>query len=284
MDTEIKYQLPMQKITSLILILLTFSISSTAQTIIWENNCDDWASGGWGIQDLDGDSNNWDVYSGGEALGFETGFFFGSQSWLPDPAPNGTILTPDNILFSPTFDIPVAASAATFRMKVIAPDPSFPAEHYAVYVYDTAMGASLNTVIYEETIANANLQTISAQIPISFIGKNVGILVRHYDSSGENVMYVDDFEVEVPETLGLDKNALDLVSIYPNPVKNILKIKGLQSIDGVEITNQLGQRVATYNKGQLSQKQIDISDLSNGVYLLRVNAEGNSKTLKIIKN
>ena len=75
----------------------------------------------------------------------------------------------------------------------------------------------------------------------------------------------------------------NVISIYPNPVQDILNIKSSSTIERVEVHNMLGQMIfdSKYNKGEIT---IDFSYYATGTYLIRVfNDNNNPKTYKIIK-
>ena len=68
-------------------------------------------------------------------------------------------------------------------------------------------------------------------------------------------------------------------AIFPNPVKDILNIQLDGKLKSVEIYNIHGQKLIT-----ATQKQINISSLSSGIYLVRVEDDkNNTTTKKIIK-
>ena len=69
---------------------------------------------------------------------------------------------------------------------------------------------------------------------------------------------------------------------YPNPTNDILNLKNSQNIDNVIVFDLLGKIVLT-QKINATDSQIDISTLSSGMYLIKVKAGENSKTIKIIK-
>ena len=71
-------------------------------------------------------------------------------------------------------------------------------------------------------------------------------------------------------------------SYYPNPVKNTLNLSFNQEISNVEIYNLLGQKVNANSVGA-NQGQVDMSNLSNGVYLVKVFSNNQSKTIRVIK-
>ena len=65
------------------------------------------------------------------------------------------------------------------------------------------------------------------------------------------------------------------LSIYPNPVKNVLNIEG--SYISVDIIDVSGKVVLSSE----ATKNINVSELSNGVYLLNINTENGISTQKI---
>ncbi len=69
---------------------------------------------------------------------------------------------------------------------------------------------------------------------------------------------------------------------YPNPVRDILNISYTMTIDSVEIFNLLGQRVSVKAVNQ-NALELNVSDLPSGTYLVKVNAQGGSETLKVLK-
>ena len=77
--------------------------------------------------------------------------------------------------------------------------------------------------------------------------------------------------------------------IFPNPVKNNLTIQFPNTIDSdTEVTiisiNGRVVKKQTISQNELIdyQKQIDVTDLKNGIYLLQLHSNNYSKTLKIV--
>lgn len=69
------------------------------------------------------------------------------------------------------------------------------------------------------------------------------------------------------------------VSIYPNPVNDILNIESETEIKSVSIYNLQGQKIKTS-----FSKQVNVSDLSSGIYMVRVEGSNNAiETKKIVK-
>ncbi|WKL46949.1 T9SS type A sorting domain-containing protein [Flavobacterium pectinovorum] len=69
---------------------------------------------------------------------------------------------------------------------------------------------------------------------------------------------------------------------YPNPVQHTLSIHNTSNIDEVEIFSVSGKFILS-NKVNSDHSEIDLSNVSSGVYFLKVKAEGQTKTIKIVK-
>ena len=62
-------------------------------------------------------------------------------------------------------------------------------------------------------------------------------------------------------------------NLIPNPAKNNLRVQSKNSpISKVEIFNVLGQRVVSIDSDNLLSKNIDISSLNVGIYLVKINS------------
>lgn len=76
--------------------------------------------------------------------------------------------------------------------------------------------------------------------------------------------------------------AFNGLNYYPNPVKNSLSISNSSELTQVEITSVLGQTMISKNLNEL-QTEIDLSNLENGVYFVKVKSNEAEKTFSIVK-
>ncbi|WP_394759292.1 T9SS type A sorting domain-containing protein, partial [Flavobacterium sp.] len=67
-----------------------------------------------------------------------------------------------------------------------------------------------------------------------------------------------------------------------NPVKDVLNLSYTKEISNVSVHNLLGQEVMTKTINA-TQSKIDMSNLANGTYLVKVTVDGLVKTLKVVK-
>lgn len=85
-------------------------------------------------------------------------------------------------------------------------------------------------------------------------------------------------------SLGLDnKNFVNEIVVYPNPVDSILNIANGRNLSDAafRILNVAGQTI--YNPSKINNKEIDVSALSSGVYILSVSSKEGNKDIKFIK-
>ena len=87
---------------------------------------------------------------------------------------------------------------------------------------------------------------------------------------------------EFVNTLSTNTFALNDLQLYPNPIKNIVSISNTSTIDTIAITSVLGQEILRKSVNDL-QTEIDLSSLSNGIYFVKVSANDQEKTIKIVK-
>ena len=82
-------------------------------------------------------------------------------------------------------------------------------------------------------------------------------------------------------SLGVNQNALSQVSIFPNPTSDILNLKTPSNVEvnSVALFDILGKRVNI----NYSNETINMSALSQGIYILKVETSAGSLTQKIVK-
>lgn len=76
------------------------------------------------------------------------------------------------------------------------------------------------------------------------------------------------------------------LSVYPNPVNDIITItdKGNTSFNSISITDINGRTIKAVETGNVSEFQMNLSDLNAGVYFLNISSESGKAVKKFIKN
>jgi hypothetical protein len=117
---------------------------------------------------------------------------------------------------------------------------------------------------------------------LSLTGQTPGntILIRAYEYNND---VVGNFGIAAYDA-SLSTGSFDSASFtaYPNPVKDMLNLSYSSDITSVEVYNMLGQKVITKTLN-VSQGQIDMSNLNTGNYIVKVTADGLVKTIKVVK-
>lgn len=101
-------------------------------------------------------------------------------------------------------------------------------------------------------------------------------------STPNNLMFdVMDFTVTAPASVA--ENTLEGLKVYPNPVKDILKLEAQAVIDRVEIYNLAGQKVKSITGTGRLEENIDVSGLASGIYSVKIHSAGAEAVQKIMK-
>ncbi|MFC4815704.1 T9SS type A sorting domain-containing protein [Flavobacterium sp. GCM10023249] len=148
--------------------------------------------------DRDGDGRRWLSFAGNAntaAIGL-TGNFQGSRSWDNLPSPNGTPLSPDNLM---TFTTPIVIPSGTTELsfRVGAADPDYFAENYSVYLTTSNVP---NTIVAQPAIFNERL-TVGGVTAVrtvnvsSFAGQTVYLSFRHHATTDMYVLVLDDVAI-----------------------------------------------------------------------------------------
>ncbi len=103
----------------------------------------------------------------------------------------------------------------------------------------------------------------------------------YYMSSEKNALGGATLYSLTSTTLGLSGFDFKEYAIYPNPVNEILNIGNVAQLERVEIYNLLGQSLHEDKSGK---DEIDLSELSRGVYVVKLHALEGSQSFKFVKN
>lgn len=149
-------------------------------------------------------------------------------------------------------------------------------------VYDTIEVVSANETM--GTVTGGGVFEEGSEITISATPNNGYRFVRWNDNNTDNprtivcegnATYTAYFEL-IPTTGINDVNAAD-VKLFPNPTSGNLyvEVEGLQK---VEIIDAVGRVVLSQNNGT-----VNMSNLANGIYTVRVSANGTTSIKKVVK-
>ena len=105
-------------------------------------------------------------------------------------------------------------------------------------------------------------------------------IASEWDTFGKDIL--DDIGVYA-NTAGLNTSDFNTFKIYPNPTNGNKLYFNVTQYVKVTIYNVLGKLIQTENV-DANSNNIDISTLSKGIYILKINSENQFITKKLIKN
>ena len=147
---------------------------------------------------------------------------------------------------------------------------------------DGTFTAGQTTITTQPTAVNSWVQQtgtysndISRQVRIKF-SKSGG--TDALPTNLQEFMYIDDVSLIFASTLSVSEEELMSFSIYPNPATDLISISGVDNIKSIKVYSILG----SLEKEVFNTNQVDISDLSTGIHLIKVD-NGTVFTKKIIK-
>jgi Secretion system C-terminal sorting domain len=83
-------------------------------------------------------------------------------------------------------------------------------------------------------------------------------------------------------TLGVEDFSLNATQIYPNPSKGDFVVKTKSGLDKINVYSHVGAFVKTININSLDAVELNIGDLSSGVYLLELVNKGDKSWKKVV--
>ena len=145
---------------------------------------------GWTSIDADGDGYNWEsLTASGDNVNTHGGDgLLSSASYIN----NLGALTPDNWLITPQLDL-----QGTLKMWMYGQDPSWSAEHFAVYVSTTGNSIAdfdVQNPLIPETVVTGNYVQYSADLS-QYAGQKGYIAIRHFNITDMFRLNLDDFGI-----------------------------------------------------------------------------------------
>ena len=123
--------------------------------------------------------------------------------------------------------------------------------------------------------------TITATPDNGYKLKTLTVNGNPFESGNTHIVVADVNIVAEFVSTGIEDFAAQSITIYPNPVQDVLYIEAEETVTAVNVYNLLGSIVAQ-SRGDV--REINLSNLSAGVYMVRVEKGKEISTLRIVKN
>lgn len=281
----------------LLLLLFTCGIllSNAQVTTIWSENFDAENLSGWTLIDADGDEMNWGTT---QML---------DDNWQPIGTPFLYSLSytqfmdignvfPDNWAITPAIDLTSLAIGSQINLNWAIVDsayswnPSPNNENYAIYIAESNDTTAFINSGIKYTERNTPIVYTERTLDISdFAGKVIYIAFRHYNVSDEiavpfsSSVEFDDMSVTAGTSSISDYEKNTTCTVFPNPANNQLTIDfGKQKMKEVAVIDIVGKEIKRIEINS-SDYILDVSDLTKGVYLIKLTSDEGIIAKKIIK-
>ena len=228
----------------------------------------------WNFVDADGDGQGWDLSNGFSSLAHTGSGIAASASYINGPG----ALHPDNWMITPKITIP--ASGATIEWWEYGVDNNDFADHYGVFVSTTGNTPSdfgQNTV-FEGAPTSGKTWVKHSRSLAGFAGQDIYIAFRHWNVTDMYWLLIDDITVIEGNHAGINNVSDVRVALFPNPTSSILNIAA-NGVKEVSVLDVNGRTVMT----EKNVNTIDMTELANGVYFVRVITNDGISTQKIVK-
>lgn len=141
---------------------------------------------------------------------------------------------------------------------------------------------SIGTIVTPSTVTSTQY---TYNVPASFDVQAVYFSINCV-SDDQFDFAVDDFKVTTTAVASTQSFFANNFSIYPNPTNNVLNlsVKNCLVINQINVVDLNGRTVKTINNVLNSETEINVSDLTSGVYMLNVKTNEGVATSKFIKN
>ncbi len=156
---------------------------------------------------------------------------------------------------------------------------------YYYYAYFAGINGYGDEEIFEVVDGNAQRQffeNINIDDDPLEEGEEYGIFVVPYNGNNEQGTPVAVRFTSEGVMASLVDVDMASISVYPNPAKNVVSISAPSAIDRIEMMNVLGQKV--YENATIGSENttINVSDLDNGTYFVRIFCGNKMMTKKLI--
>ena len=154
-----------------------------------------------------------------------------------------------------------------------APEDRVPDSYTVVIVNhllgDTTEVTGLTELYYEEAIS------------VDITDKSYKVKAVYEECESEFALTADEEDFIRITNVSVDENPLFEVKLYPNPTSGQLSIEA-EEMTSVSVYDVVGQRVMQMS-AQDGQAVVDMSQLNNGIYFIKVNTANGSATQRVVK-
>jgi hypothetical protein len=203
-----------------------------------------------------------------------------SNSWY------NPVGTANDWLVSPQITIPAGVSEVSLNWAAQSFGDSNSLEDYQVYVSPNGGGAVANfTTLLLDVDSESNDGNYRTLSLLPYVGKTIRIAFRD-NTVNKFLLFLDNISVTTGNSLSVDDIIVSSkFTISPIPVKSMLSVSNTEKINvnAISIADLNGRVIKENKYNNIDNIQVDLSELSSGMYIMNINSDQGIATKKIVK-
>jgi hypothetical protein len=206
--------------------------------------------------------------------------------WAGVPSTTGGATANNDWLVSPVITLGTSNNELRFWVKSLSDCYGLEKYRVGVYVGTGTPTAANFTIISGVAALTAPYLTWEEKIFSLNAYSNQSIRIGIRCTTADAYMFmVDDFKV-TSSNLKVDEFFSNKFSTYPNPATNSVTVANNDNIllTNIVITDINGRNVKEVKVNNVSETEINISDLTSGIYFMNIDTDNGKAVKKIIKN
>lgn len=205
-------------------------------------------------------------------------------SWAGVPA--GGIGANDDWLVSPPVSLGASNNNVEFWVKQLS--SCYGTERFRVGVYvgtgTPTTGADFTIISPAPNVTATTSWVLKTYSLAAYNNQTIRIGIRN-QSADAYMLMVDDFKV-TSSNLAVNEAFSSKFSVYPNPATNTIYISNTDGIqlNQISISDLNGRVVKTVKTDGMEQAEMNIGELSAGIYMMSIDSPQGKALKKIVKN
>ncbi len=151
---------------------------------------------------------------------------------------------------------------------------------HEVAIYSGSCG-TFSCVVSVDGTGSGGTETLSGVAVTA--GTQYWVNVGYWSGSNDSTEGALTIDITSATVLGIEDLQLsESFKFYPNPTNNVLNVSAKNNIEQLQLVNMLGQTVKTVTPNSTTY-QLNIADLSSGIYFIKARVNNTEGTFRIVK-
>ena len=137
--------------------------------------------------------------------------------------------------------------------------------------YFTVTGKNEQTSLVNASNNTTSITSASNIMPTDDGTVTIKLGAGSNNNNSYKFFYINSLTIKLSESTGIESGNQLTYQLYPNPVKSVAFLESTQAIQNIDVFDISGKKVFNDNKVSSNKRELNLSDLAAGYYLMRVN-------------